>query len=282
MVRGKDPIRHHVRREVRHSVMVNQASHTKFRTLPKNAADIDRAAIAALRDRILRGRFKPFEIVLELEIDDAGNRIRAVNRRSAAGDHFDALDQLRRDLVDVDRPVLNARNDAMAVDEHQCPVRPDAAQIDRCDATARIVIGRVRTGHDLRQFVQDRLDIRLPRKMQLLRRDLDDRAARGCIGLRDPRAGDDDLGGVFARLIIVCRRGLREGCARAEKERRAQKRRACNELRADGFRHFCFSSLLLAGVVFRGGPSRTALQPSGMHESVRQKSQSCQYRVSIM
>ena len=34
MVRGKDPIRHHVRRKVRHRVMVNPAPHTKFRTLP--------------------------------------------------------------------------------------------------------------------------------------------------------------------------------------------------------------------------------------------------------
>lgn len=30
----KNPIRHHVRRKVRHGVMVNPAPHTKFRTLP--------------------------------------------------------------------------------------------------------------------------------------------------------------------------------------------------------------------------------------------------------
>ena len=34
MVRGENPIRHHVRRKVRHGVMVNPAPHTKFRTLP--------------------------------------------------------------------------------------------------------------------------------------------------------------------------------------------------------------------------------------------------------
>jgi hypothetical protein len=34
MVRGEDPIRHHVRRKVRHGVMVNPASHTKFQTDP--------------------------------------------------------------------------------------------------------------------------------------------------------------------------------------------------------------------------------------------------------
>jgi len=31
---GEDPIRHHVRRNVRHGVMVNPASHTKFLTDP--------------------------------------------------------------------------------------------------------------------------------------------------------------------------------------------------------------------------------------------------------
>ena len=32
MVRGEDPIRHHVRRKVRHGMMVKPASHTKFLT----------------------------------------------------------------------------------------------------------------------------------------------------------------------------------------------------------------------------------------------------------
>ena len=34
MVRGEDPIRHHVRRKVRHSVMVNLAAHTNFLLVP--------------------------------------------------------------------------------------------------------------------------------------------------------------------------------------------------------------------------------------------------------
>ena len=33
-VRGKDPIRHHVRRKVRQSMMVNPAPHTRFLTVP--------------------------------------------------------------------------------------------------------------------------------------------------------------------------------------------------------------------------------------------------------
>jgi hypothetical protein len=35
MVRGKDPIRHHVRRQVRQSVMSNPAPHTRFLTVPE-------------------------------------------------------------------------------------------------------------------------------------------------------------------------------------------------------------------------------------------------------
>jgi hypothetical protein len=34
VVRGQDPIRHHVRRQVRHRVIVNPAPHTKFQTVP--------------------------------------------------------------------------------------------------------------------------------------------------------------------------------------------------------------------------------------------------------
>ena len=39
MVRGKDPIRHHVRRKICHCVMVNPAPHTKFRIVPREIAD---------------------------------------------------------------------------------------------------------------------------------------------------------------------------------------------------------------------------------------------------
>jgi hypothetical protein len=39
MVRGKEPIRHHVRRKVRRGVMVNQASNTKFPTVLMRRVD---------------------------------------------------------------------------------------------------------------------------------------------------------------------------------------------------------------------------------------------------
>ena len=37
MVRGEDSIRHHVRRKIRHCVMVNPAPHTRFLTVPEPA-----------------------------------------------------------------------------------------------------------------------------------------------------------------------------------------------------------------------------------------------------
>jgi hypothetical protein len=45
---GEDPIRHHVRRNVRHGVMVNPASHTKFLTDPRVKGALDSPHIEGL------------------------------------------------------------------------------------------------------------------------------------------------------------------------------------------------------------------------------------------
>ena len=46
---------------------------------------------------------------VEEEVDDARDRIRAVNRRGTARQDIDALDQLRRNLVDAHRFRIAAR-----------------------------------------------------------------------------------------------------------------------------------------------------------------------------
>ena len=66
------------------------------------------AGIAVSADAALAAKLDAFVIVLEDEVDDAGDGVRTVHRRVAAGHDVDALDQVGRDGVDVDgdTPVL--------------------------------------------------------------------------------------------------------------------------------------------------------------------------------
>ena len=80
-----------------------------------------------------------FEIALGDEVHHSGDRIRAVHRRGAGGNHIDALDQRRRDDIDVDRRVeRTAEGQSFAVQEHQRSLGVETAQVEAGD-TARAV-----------------------------------------------------------------------------------------------------------------------------------------------
>ena len=64
-------------------------------------ADLRRLVVARVSDAVLRVELKPFEIVAEDEIDDAGDGVRAIDRRRAAADHLDILDRIGGDRVHV-------------------------------------------------------------------------------------------------------------------------------------------------------------------------------------
>ena len=72
---------------------------------------------------------QPVEIVIDDEIDDARHRIGAVNRRSTAGQHIDALQERRRDGIDVNGIAKTERQGTRSVDQHQGAVLPKIAQI---------------------------------------------------------------------------------------------------------------------------------------------------------
>ena len=76
---------------------------------------------------------RAFEIVLQDEVDDAADRVRAVHGRRAARDRLDALDRGRRNRVHVDDHRALTGMPA-AVDQHQVAVRAEAAQVDSADA----------------------------------------------------------------------------------------------------------------------------------------------------
>ena len=75
------------------------------------------------------------DLLLQDEVDHPGDRVRAVDRRGAAGQHFDALDHPDRDVGDIGEVAAALERhreigDAAAVDQHQRVVGAEAAQVD--------------------------------------------------------------------------------------------------------------------------------------------------------
>ncbi|MDQ6639659.1 MAG: hypothetical protein M3Z15_08345 [Pseudomonadota bacterium] len=93
------------------------------------------AAVTFLGNSIGGLEHRADEVLPEDDVDDAGDGIRAVDRRGAVLQHFDSLDRLERNLVQVDVGALrivgeHRRRDATAVDEDQGRVGAEAAQRD--------------------------------------------------------------------------------------------------------------------------------------------------------
>ena len=78
------------------------------------------------------------KIVLHDEVHDTGHGVGAVGGRCAAGQHFDALDQLSRNQVDIRRGGIDttgrrAGRQAAAIHQHQCALGAEIAQLQRGD-----------------------------------------------------------------------------------------------------------------------------------------------------
>ena len=58
--------------------------------------------VPTARHTALDRPFDPVEFAVEYEVDNTGDGVSTVGRRSAAGHDFDALDQLLREKIDVD------------------------------------------------------------------------------------------------------------------------------------------------------------------------------------
>src|SRR5690606_7405652 len=176
-------------------------------------------AVGLIADAHLAVELDALEVALQDEVGDAGNRVRAVSGRGAAGDDLDSLERGRRDGRHVDRAVGIARGAAAAVDQHQRTVGAHAAQRHR-GSTGRTGGARLDTGaggdrttgaadavegggglgnHELRQPVQLLFDSRGARLLKEGFIDGDDRAVRLVILARDARAGDHDRAGLSGR-----------------------------------------------------------------------------------
>src|SRR5690606_28036761 len=83
-----------------------------------------RQAQAALKGLVTAGGQADFWINSRLaaagkDLDDAANRIRAIERRARAADHFDTLDVVDGQIVETGE-AAGGRGNALAIDQHQC------------------------------------------------------------------------------------------------------------------------------------------------------------------
>ena len=134
------------------------------------------------------------QLRVEDEVHDTGDRIGAVDGRRAASQHFDTLDEGRRDAVDVRNGKARiARHEAMAIYEHKRPDGAEAAKVDRsgtCRAGGHeLALRRI----DLRKPVEDLLDVGRAFELEFVALDHRDGTDGGQIGTRDARTGDHDL-----------------------------------------------------------------------------------------
>ena len=151
--------------------------------------------VAVVVDTAIGDEFDALEMIVELEVDDARDRVRAVNRRCAAGQHFDAVDQGVGDHVDVGGAATAwvAGAQTQAIDEHQRALGIQAAQVHGRRAARTVDDGRTLRRKHLRQLVEQVLDPGDARLLNLQGRYEGHGADRCFIRYGDTRAGDDDF-----------------------------------------------------------------------------------------
>ena len=144
------------------------------------------------------------EVAFHDEVDHPGNGIRPIGRGCPAGDHVHALDQVGRNLVQIRRRIrvggVGIRNaQAPPVDEHQCALRPEAAQIRgrksarRGQTTGSVVEVAEGVIKVLRQLQDDVADVGFAGYPDVLFGDDLDRAGADHVGQHNARAGDHHL-----------------------------------------------------------------------------------------
>ena len=176
------------------------------------AGDVGDVVEGGLISAVGRGRAAAVVGAPELDVDHAGDRVRAILRRGAVAKHLDAADREARDQVEIhggaaaaDRAVdVEQRRDvaALAVDQHQGLVRAEAAQgggAQRVGAVGDRGLRKVERGDEV---VEDLVGLGLSRIGDRVGADhIDRNRAVGHRPVQPARAGDDDRGIGRGRLI---------------------------------------------------------------------------------
>ena len=109
-------------------------------------AHIISAGVAIFADARLAADLHAVIVALQDEVDDARNGVGAVDRRIAAGDDVDPLDEIGRDRIHVGRVGVEqdvAGNVAASVDQNERALRAEAAKIEQVQAGGAQELGRV-------------------------------------------------------------------------------------------------------------------------------------------
>src|SRR6185312_4362824 len=140
--------------------------------------EVDRA-IAIFGFAALAANSEAVVILLQDEVDDAGDGVGTVYGRLTAGHDVDAVDEVLRNVVDVDvEDARRAGDEAPAVDQHKRAVRAEAAKIEEvltggADEAAGVLLAEGRPKR--RKVVQRVTDADLALVGQFLRADRRDR-----------------------------------------------------------------------------------------------------------
>ena len=136
--------------------------------------------------------------LVEDEVDDTRDSVGSVGRRGTACDHFNALHQGLRNVVDVDHAGEDRSDRALTIDQHERTHRAKTTQVERIDASrtrtdARVGVLRRRTADDRRQGIHELGQVRYRRRLQFLDTDHRQRRRRFEAGALDTRTGNDDF-----------------------------------------------------------------------------------------
>ena len=157
-----------------------------------------RIVVTVVVQPVIRHELHTREVIVEDEVHHTRYGVRAVDRRRAAGQHVDLLDELGGDLIQVRRTAITdgrTRTEAPTVDQHQGAFRPKPPQVDLRRAVRSVRNVRILCREHLRERVQQILDSIGTRLLDRFRRDGDHRTDRHLVGHYDARSGHDHLFG---------------------------------------------------------------------------------------
>ncbi len=167
-------------------------------------------AVAALGDADRAGELDAGEVALGDEVCDPGDRVGAIDRRSAAGHDLGALDQRDGNDVEVGLAEQRRRYEPRPVEQHEIAVGADAAQVERSEARAAVVDRAVGARRHAGQIADQLLGIGRLAQPDFGRAHHLDGARLLEIGVLDARSGDDDRRRILDRRLAP-RRVLRIG-----------------------------------------------------------------------
>src|SRR5690348_7393801 len=84
---------------------------------------------------------EPFEIAAQDQVCNSANRVRTINGRRAVEDNFETIDSCQRNRREIGRLKLTIIGEALAIQERERGVGPEASQV-KTGPTSKILVAR--------------------------------------------------------------------------------------------------------------------------------------------